>query len=105
MDDAGELPTIDYKALFERVRLNRDLLDACPRHHFPELAVVPRKLGQKTTCSVCTGQMDMVAINYYVRGYEAGGHSGNDIVPGWKEEPPVDEQPSAPKRSFFAPDE
>lgn len=101
MDDAGERSTIDFAALYKRVRENRDLLDTCPRHFFPDLFVTPRILGQKATCAVCGGEMDLVAINYYARGYEAAGKSGNDIVPGWKE-PGTDE---TPKRTFFAPDE
>ena len=104
MSDAGRFKEIDFKAILEAVKLNRDILNACPRHHFPELSVTPYKLGQKARCAVCGGEMDMVALNYYVRGYEASGRSGNDIVPGWKEEAGTDEQPTAPKRSYFDPD-
>ena len=101
MSDAGKPEPIDFSALYNKVRENRDRLDACPRHFFPDLIVKPRHLGQKAKCSVCGGEMDLIAINYYVRGFEAAGKSGNDIVPGWKE-PGTDE---TPKRTFFAPDE
>lgn len=42
-------------------------------------------LGIKLTCERCGGQLDLVAINHYVRGYEAAGGSGNDVVTGWRE--------------------
>lgn len=91
---------IDYKALYNAVKINIDLLDACPRHYFPGLTIEPRRLGQKAKCTKCGGEMRLEAINLYVRGYEAAGKSGNDIVPGWKE--PGNEQP---KRKFFKHDE
>jgi hypothetical protein len=105
MNDAGDLPTIDYKALFAKVQANRDRLDACPRHFFKDLLVIPRQLGQKAECSVCKGELDLVAINYYVRGYEASGKSGNDIVPGWKEEPGNEPIKTIRARTFFKHDE
>ena len=101
MSGAGKLPTIDYKAIYARVSANRDRLDNCPRHLFEDLVVVPRQIGQKAECSVCKGQMDLVAINYYVRGYVASGKPGNDVVPGWTE-PGTDE---TPKRAYFKPSE
>lgn len=105
-EDAGKLPkpnAIDYGALFERVHQNRLKLDACPRHLFP--AAVPgidggvaAMLGRKIKCEKCGGEMDLTALNYYVRGYEAAGRDGNDILPGWKEKP-------GNGRTFFKPPE
>lgn len=77
--------TIDTKALMQKCRDNRDKLDACPRHFFPLPPSTPMYLGIKLTCERCDGQLDLVAINHYVRGYEAAGGSGNDIVTGWRE--------------------
>ncbi len=47
--------------------------------------------------------MDLVKLNFYVRGYEASGNSGNDILPGWKPEGPTAEVMM--KRSFFSSEE
>lgn len=99
MEGAGEIPSIDYKGLFAKVRENRDRLDACPRHLFSKLYIEERALGQKAKCDKCGGSLALEYVNQYVRGYEAAGKPGNDIVPGWKE-PGKDVTPT-PKRSFF----
>lgn len=93
-----KLPKIDTKALMQKCRDNRDKLDACPRHFFPLPPGTGIALGVKLECERCGGQLDLVAINHYVRGYEAHGGSGNDIVTGWREpEEPV----VKPERRFF----
>lgn len=91
----------DLKAKYAAIVENRDRLDACPRHLFP--AVVPgieggvmAMFGQKIKCTLCGGEMRLDALNYYVRGYEASGKSGNDILPGWREVPT-----NEPERRFF----
>ena len=83
MDGEGSL-----KAKFEAAKANRDLLDNCPRHSFDAIPISQIAFGGRATCKRCNGEMDLVALNYYVRGYEAAGKSGNDILPGWKEEQP-----------------
>ena len=88
---------------------NRDKLDGCPRHCFPD--PIPAQgegviamFGRKMVCSNCGGKVDLVAINYYVRGYEAAGGNGNDIVPGWRETLP--EEPSLTmKRRYMKQDQ
>lgn len=97
----------DLKAKFAEAQANRERLDACARHHFsldiPGIeGGVGSMFGKKLECDVCKGQMDLVALNYYVRGYEAAGRSGNDILPGWREAPNSDE---TPRRKFFGTDE
>lgn len=95
--DAGDqLPKpepIDFGALYAKVQENRRRLDGCPRHLFP--AAVPgieggvaAMMGRKIECERCKGQMDLVALNFYIRGYEAAGKSGNDILPGWRSDEP-----------------
>jgi hypothetical protein len=76
---------------YAAIEANRDKLDGCKRHRFP--AEVPgiengpgAMFGQKIRCLECGGAMDLVALNYYVRGYEAAGGNGNDVLPGWREE-------------------
>lgn len=97
---------VDFKAIFEAVRANRDKLDACRRHLF-EGAVpgieggVGAMFGRKMECKACGGSMDLIAINHYVRGYEAHGGDGNDILPGWRD-------PGTPlgnERKFFRGDQ
>lgn len=83
---------IDFKAIFAAVRDNRDKLDACKRHLFnseiPGIeGGVAAMFGRKMECVNCGGSMDLTAINHYVRGYEAHGGNGDDILPGWREEP------------------
>lgn len=77
--------------MFAAVRDNRDKLDACKRHRFP--AEVPGieggvvgMFGQRIKCLNCHGSMDLIALNYYVRGFEAAGGNPNDVLPGWREE-------------------
>jgi hypothetical protein len=81
MEDAGKP---DYKAIFASVSDNRDRLDACPRHLFAALPLENIRLGAKIECKRCGGMMDLVKLNFYIRGYEAAGRNGNDILPGWK---------------------
>lgn len=98
-DDAGTPkpvpnPGTDFHDKFERIRLNNDRLNACPRHRFtfevPGIeGGVGAMFGRKMRCDVCGGEMDLVALNFYVRGYEAAGKNGNDILPGWKPEGPT----------------
>lgn len=78
---------------------NRKKLDACSRHLFEPLRdddIVP---GARVPCKKCGGMMDLVGLNYYVRGYEASGKHGNDIVPNWR----PDDQPVEPGtfRTYF----
>lgn len=103
MTDAGKQPEpIDFAALMAKTRANRDRLDACPRHFFPDAIPgieggVGAMIGRKIECARCKGQMDLVALNFYVRGYEASGKSGNDILPGWRND--------EPQRRHFGPGE
>jgi hypothetical protein len=103
MDGAGE-PQIDMRGRLEAIRANRDRLDACPRHSFayevPGIeGGVAAMFGQKVKCLKCGGFMDLVALNYYIRGYEAAGKDGNDVLPGWREEKPGN------GRTYFKPPE
>ncbi len=94
--DAGK--EIDYGAIMARIKANRDKLDACPRHLFPPIVGstnVAALFGKKIACTHCGGEIDMVAMNFYIRGYEAAGHSGNDILPGWKDDN------AEPRRKYF----
>lgn len=81
---------VDFKALFAKATANRAKLDGCKRHFFPPEVPgieggVGAMFGRKIRCKHCQGEMDLVALNFYIRGYEAAGKSGNDILPGWRE--------------------
>ncbi len=103
MGDAGERPAFDAKAAWKRICENRDKLDACPRHHFEPLGLEGIRLGAKATCTECGGEMDLTKLNFYIRGYEAAGKNGNDILPGWKPEGATAEVMI--KRRFFRAEE
>lgn len=98
MEDAGK-PKINYGEIFARVDANRKRLDACPRHLFDPLPLDSIRLGGKIKCKRCEGELDLVAVNFYIRGYEAAGKNGNDILPGWKD---ADDPKAPPKRRYFA---
>lgn len=108
MSDAGKSKGIDFGSLLAKVKDNRDRLDACPRHLFPAMVPgieggVAAMFGRKIECTRCKGQMDLVALNFYIRGYEASGRSGNDILPGWREAPTNED--GTPRRKFFGQEE
>jgi hypothetical protein len=85
------LKPLTAAGLWAQVKANRDRLDGCKRHRFP--AEVPGieqgvggMFGRKIECLNCKGMMDLVALNYYVRGFEAAGGDPNSVLPGWREE-------------------
>lgn len=93
---------IDFKALFAKVNANRDRLDGCKRHLIltdSESILsggVGAMIGRKVRCDRCQGEIGLIELNFYIRGYEAAGKSGNDILPGWRE--PADD---TPRRRYF----
>lgn len=84
--------------LLAQIQANNDTLNACPRHYFDfDIEGGPAALfGKKATCQRCKGQMRLTDINQYVRGYEAHGGNGNDVVRNWK-----DTTEHEPRRKFF----
>lgn len=80
---------------------NRVRLDGCSRHRFEPITDEQLTPGNRIECKNCGGWMDLVGLNYYVRGYEAAGKNGNDILPNWKPEP----EPPSTRRFFKGPDE
>jgi len=96
--DAGKM---DAQDRFQRIKLNNDRLNSCQRHEFPNAIPgiengVASMFGQKIKCIRCDGEADLLYVNAYIRGYEASGKSGNDIMRGWRD--------AEPKRRFFKPD-
>lgn len=63
---------------------NRLKTDNCPKHFFNP-ANTDVVIGAKLTCTVCGGKLHLIDINQYIRGYEAAGNNGNDILPGWRD--------------------
>lgn len=85
MDGAGIL---DLKAITAEIAENNRKLDGCSRHLFSA-----ENLAVTFKCKKCHGEMYLPALHTYIKGYEAAGKSGNDILPGWK--------PETKKRKFF----
>lgn len=71
------------KELFNKIRINRKRLDNCRKHHF-DIGEPPYRLGQVATCWNCGGEMPLLEIGAYVRGYKAAGGVANDIVQGYE---------------------
>lgn len=97
MEDAGK-PKIDFGAIYAKVDANRKRLDACPRHLFEPLPLDAIRVGGKIKCKNCGGELELLAVNQYIRGYEAAGKNGNDILPGWKD---ADDPNAPPPRKHF----
>lgn len=97
MEDAGK-PKVNFGEIYARVDENRKRLDACPRHLFEALPLDQVAFGGKIECKKCKGKLELLAVNQYIRGYEAAGKNGNDILPGWRE---VDDPAAPPKRKHF----
>jgi hypothetical protein len=77
--------TIDTRKIWEEVKANRAKLDACPRHRFTGGdTILGLRIGQKMTCTVCGGQMELTDVGQYIRGYEAAGKPADDIWPGFR---------------------
>lgn len=84
--------------LLAQIQANNDTLNACPRHFFDfNVEGGPAALfGKKAVCERCGGRLALTEINQYVRGYEANGGNGNDVVRNWK-----DTIPNETRRKFF----
>lgn len=96
---------MDRGALLAKIKANRDRLDACPRHRF-EWNVPPggvaRMFGGKVRCHNCEGEMPLVELGAYVRGFAAAGGDPNDVLPGWHEPASApDEGDSGSERRYF----
>lgn len=95
----------DSKRLWAQAQANVELLNGCSRHHFAmtdeQVVAGPAALfGKKLTCQRCNGQMDMLGVNQYVRGYAAAGGNPNDILPGWNNDAQTET-----RRRFFTGDD
>lgn len=83
---------------FAAIKRNNDRLNGCSRHLFPSEIPgieggVAAMFGRKLVCKRCGGEADLLYVNAYIRGYEASGKNGNDIMPGWR--------PNEGQRKFF----
>lgn len=72
---------IDTKAILAKIRANQAMLDSCPLHRFEPTDV---KLGAKFICLKCGGTMGLTDIGWYIKGYEAGNGSCDDVWPGFR---------------------
>lgn len=72
---------IDATAILAEVKTNHARLDGCKVHAFDPSEHVP---GKRLTCLLCGGEMQLVRIGDYIKGYEAAGGSCDDIWPGYR---------------------
>lgn len=82
LSDVSGLSRSDVDSIWENVKRNRVAIDGCPRHRFAGAQI--KTLGEKFRCEACGGQMSLVDIGNYIRGYVAAGGKASDIWPGWK---------------------
>lgn len=74
-----------FEHAWQKALKNRDKLDACPGHRFSFPPGTAMTLQTKLTCRRCGGDMGLVPINYYCRGYAAAGGDPNEVYPGWSD--------------------
>lgn len=70
----------EIREAWERAEENFRSLNNCRQHKFnkpPETGV-----GIKLRCLACDGEMSLLNVMYYIRGYEAAGANPNEIMMG-----------------------
>lgn len=72
---------IDTAAILKQVKANRRLVDGCKLHRFEARNIKP---FHKATCLACGGEMGLVQIGFYIKGYEAGGGKADDVWPNYR---------------------
>lgn len=75
---------IDSKALLAEVKANIARLNSCDRHLFAQGDHI-RHPRHRIPCRKCGGEMQLVDIGNYIRGYEAAGGDVNDVWPGYRD--------------------
>jgi hypothetical protein len=68
--------------LWVMIKENNRRLNECSRHRFNDPWPVPN-LGMQLRCVNCGGEMRLLAISQYIRGFELAGRSGNEIWSCW----------------------
>jgi hypothetical protein len=72
------------RRLWDQAVTNNQKLNDCPKHYFTaELPPPLERFQARITCERCGGQMRLLDVNQYIRGYVAAGKNPNDIWPGW----------------------
>lgn len=76
----------ESKRLWDEITANNKKLNDCPRHFFTEMLAsnLVERMRSKLNCQNCGGQISLLALNQYIRGFEAAGRDGNEIWPGWR---------------------
>ena len=80
LSQVSGVPRDDIMSIWEQVKANSTKLRACPRHRFLGGEI---RLGQKVVCLFCGGEMGLVSVGDYIRGYVAAGGDENDVWPGF----------------------
>lgn len=82
----GNVSREEVLSIWDEVKANRAKLEGCARHRFE---AKPVKIGEKQTCMACGGEMTLVAVGDYIRGYEAKGGDADDVWPGYRDRKPA----------------
>jgi len=72
---------LDMNQLLKDIKANSLTLDSCELHRFDPVGYT---FGKPMFCVRCGGKIDAVAVGWYIKGYEAGGGSCDDIWPGYR---------------------
>ena len=78
LSDMSGIPREEIMSLWDQVKENHRKLRECKRHRFSGGKV---SLGQKVICLECGGEMGLVSVGDYIRGYEAHGGNADDVWP------------------------
>ena len=80
------LSTPAERARFEAIQKNFDKLNECKAHSFIVPPLLQLRPDARLKCRNCGGTLEVIAINFYTRGFAAAGGNPNDVFPGWSDE-------------------
>lgn len=75
---------INAAEILAQARANQRKLRTCQRHTFPAKGDNYR-FGDYLMCLNCGGEMSLLDVGNYIRGYVAHGGPATDILPDWRE--------------------
>lgn len=76
------MSTKDAISKLKRIALNRIRLDSCSQHKFEDVKWTSNGPNPKDLiCNRCKGQMSIIGVNEYVRGFASAGGNPEDILP------------------------
>lgn len=76
-----DMPDVQ-RTIYKRAKINRLRLDGCKLHRF-DLAQIPVALGAKAPCLECGGEMPVLEVAQYIRGFMAAGGDPDTVCAGF----------------------